>query len=124
MSNMIENTACHPHRTLDAIVKHTEGLNAVCKDDLEFGDMVVVTTANSTYSIYALDDGFYTVSGGWFDHRDLSPMKTTIAGCTWGGSVIKSDIVAACGLHLEFGNRVVTSRIKKILVVRCAEKSH
>ena len=31
-----------------------------------------------------------------------------------GGRVIKNDIVAACGLHLEFGNKVVTSRIKKI----------
>ena len=93
------------------------------KVDLEFGDLVLVNTANSTYSIYVLDDGFYSISGGWFDRQGLSPMKTTIAGCTWGGSAIKSDILAACGLHLEFGNRVVTSRIKKVDVVRCAGKS-
>lgn len=95
----------------------------MCKADLGFGDLVLVTTANSTYSIYVLDDGFYSVSGGWFDRRHLSPMKTTITGCTWGGSAIKSDIVAACGLHLEFGNRVVTSRIKKVHVVPCTDRS-
>lgn len=121
--NMISSTVTLPQRTLDAIALHAGGLNAVCKADLEFGDLVLVTTANSTYSIYVLDDGFYSVSGGWFDRRNLSPMKMTIAGCTWGGSAIKSDIVAACGLHLEFGNRVVTSRIKKVHVVQCTEKS-
>ncbi len=35
-----------------------------------------------------------------------------------GGSVIKHDIVAACGLRLEFGNRVVTSRIRAVRVIR------
>jgi hypothetical protein len=120
---VITNAASLTHRTLEAITAHAGELNAVCKADLEFGDLVLVTTANSTYSIYALDDGFYSVSGGWFDRKALSPMKTTISGCTWGGSAIKSDIVAACGLHMEFGNGVVTSRIKKICVVRCAEIS-
>ncbi|MGH9368787.1 MAG: hypothetical protein ACRD3M_14070 [Thermoanaerobaculia bacterium] len=32
--------------------------------------------------------------------------------------MIKNDIVAACGLHLEFGNRVVTSRIREVHVIR------
>ena len=58
--------------------------------------------------------GKYRVSGGWFDKNNLAPVKTTIHGCTWGGSIIKTDIIAACGLHLEFGNKVVTSKIKKI----------
>ena len=42
----------------------------------------------------------------------------SIAGCTWGGTVIKCDIVAARGLRLEFGNRVVTSPIREVRVVR------
>ena len=46
----------------------------------------------------------------------MSPIKTTIKGCTWGGSIIKTDIVAACGLNLEFGNRLLTSAIQKIIV--------
>jgi hypothetical protein len=119
---MIETTRCHEVRTLAAIVKHAQGLSAVRKTELEFGDLVVVTTANSTYSIYVLDDGFYSISGGWFDRHGLSPMKTTINGCTWGGSAIMLDLMAACGLHLEFGNQVVTSGIKRIHVLRCKGK--
>ncbi len=106
------------HRTLGAIVQQTDRLEAVRKNDLRFGDRVVVTTCNSTYSIHVLKNGKYVISGGWVDKEGLSPMTTNINGCTWGGSAIMIDIVAACGLHLEFGNRVVTSRIRQFNVVR------
>ncbi len=119
---MIETIASHPVRTLSCILTQSQGLNAVRKTDLEFGDLVVVTTANSTYSIYVLKDGLYSISGGWFDRHGLSPMKTTINGCTWGGSAIMMDVMAACGLHLEFGNLVVTSGIKKIHVLRSPDR--
>jgi len=108
-----------PHRTLGTIVDHILRLEVVRKADLELGDQVLVTTRNSTYSIYVLQEDLYLVSGGWFDQRGLSPSKVAISGCTWGGRAIKSDIVAACGLHLEFGNQVVTSRIMKLQVMRC-----
>jgi hypothetical protein len=111
------------HRTLDAIVNHTERLDAVYKTDLELGDQLLVTTRNSVYSIHVLQEGFYSVSGGWFDNRGLSPLKVEITGCTWGGRAVKLDIVAACGLHLEFGNQVVTSRIMNFEVIRCREDS-
>ncbi len=111
------------HRTLGAIVKRTDQLAAVQKNDLRFGDRVVVTTRNSTYSIHVLKNGQYAISGGWVDKKGLSPLRTHINGCTWGGSAIKVDIVAACGLHLEFGNRVVTSRIKELDVVRSRNQS-
>ena len=39
-------------------------------------------------------------------------------GCTWGGTAIKRDLVAARGLRLEFGNRVVTSPIREVRVIR------
>jgi len=103
-------------RTLDAIVRHVDELSAVRKAELSPGDWVVVTTANSTYSIHVLGEGLYSVSGGWFDRHGLSPLQTTIAGCTWGGSAIKIDVIAACGLRLEFGNRVLTSGIRHIQV--------
>ncbi len=106
------------HRTLGAIAKQVDKLKALPRAKLCFGDQVVVTTLNSTYSIQVLQDGLYSISGGWFDRESLSPLETTINGCTWGGSAIKVDIVAACGLHLEFGNRVVTSRIKEFDVIR------
>lgn len=111
------------HRTLDAILDHTERLDAVYKSDLELGDQLLVTTRNSVYSIHVLQEGLYSVSGGWFDNRGLSPSKVEIAGCTWGGRAIKLDIIAACGLHLEFGNKVVTSRILNYQVIRCHENS-
>ena len=45
------------HRTLGAIVQQTDQLEAVRKNDLRFGDRVVVTTCNSTYSIHVLKNG-------------------------------------------------------------------
>jgi hypothetical protein len=44
-------------------------------------------------------------------------MQTTIAGCTWGGSAIKVDVIAAIGLSIEFGNRVITSAVQRIIFV-------
>ncbi len=71
------------HRTLGAIVKQTEQLAAVRKNDLRFGDRVVVTTCNSTYSIHVLKNGQYAISGGWVDKEGLSPLRTHISGYTW-----------------------------------------
>jgi hypothetical protein len=102
---------------LSTLVAETQRLRQVRKADLQSGDRVIVTTASSVYRIRVDRDGLYAVSGGWFDHKGLSPMKTTITGCSWGGSVIKVDVIAACGLCLEFGNRLVTSVITKIAVM-------
>ncbi len=109
-------------RTLVAIVAQTSGLEAVRKRDLLCGDWVLVTTKNSVYSICVMGDDSYSVSGGWFDREGVSPQKTTINGCTWGGSAIKNDIVAALGLFLEFGNQVLTTRIQHVRVIRCEEQ--
>ena len=105
-------------RTVNAILGQIRLSRPVQKSELRPGDRVVVATENSVYCIQVLGDATYSVWGGWFDRHCLSPVTTSIAGCTWGGSVIKNDIVAACGLHLEFGNRVVTSRVREILVIR------
>ncbi len=105
-------------RTLGAIVAQTSGLEAVRKRDLLCGDWVLVTTKNSVYSICVLGCDSYSVSGGWFDREGVSPQKTTINGCTWGGSAINVDLVAAPGLFLEFGNQVMTTRIQHVRVIR------
>lgn len=104
--------------SLDSIVESAVHLKQVYKRDLQCGDVVLVFTKNSCYSLRVLDDKHYLVSGGWFDQKFLSPMKVTINGCTWGGTAIKMDIVAACGLSLEFGNRVITSSIEKIVIIK------
>ncbi len=103
---------------LERIVKDSAHLKQVRKWDLQFGDLVLIRTKNSIYSIYVLDNDSYLVSGGWFDRKGLSPSKTRINGCTWGGSIIKVDALAACGLCLEFGNRVVTTTIQRVSVLR------
>jgi hypothetical protein len=105
-------------RTMNAMLEQLRLSSAVHKADLGRGDCVLVTTEHSVYSIQLLEDATYRIRGGWFDRQKLSPVTDSVAGCTWGGSAIKRDIVAACGLHLEFGNRVVTSRIREVLVIR------
>ena len=103
--------------SLSAVVEQSQDLQMVKKNDLRVGEQVLVKTRNSVYVIRVVEGGFYTVSGGWFDRKGLSPVKTTINGCTWGGSAIKVDIVAACGLCLEFGNKLVTSDICSVIVM-------
>ncbi len=119
---IINAMSCSGH-SLEKIVKACSHLKQVRKANLQFGDLLVINTLNSEYTIYALDKGYYLVFGGWFEREGLSPMKTTINGCTWGSSIIKTDIVAACNLCLEFGNRVVTSPIQKISLVRCGSQN-
>jgi hypothetical protein len=98
-------------------------LDSVRKSDLHCGDCVIVTTRNSVYTIYCLGDGQYSVSGGWFDREGVSPTTISINGCTWGGSAIHSEIVAARGLFLEFGNQVVTTRIQNVRILRANEQT-
>jgi len=105
--------------SLTSLIEQTQQLHQVRKVDLRSGDWLFVKTRNSLYSIRVVGGGFYVVSGGWFDRKGFSPMTTTITGCTWGGSAIKLDIVGACGLQLEFGNRLITSTIQKIILFPC-----
>ncbi len=105
-------------RTVNAILDQSRLFRAVQKSELRRGDRVFVATENSIYWIHVLGDFTYRIQGGWFDRHGLSPIRLSISGCTWGGSVIKHDIVAAPGLRLEFGNRVVTSRIREVRVIR------
>lgn len=109
-------------RTVSLLLEQARHFEAIPKADLRCGDRVLVSTENSVYSIRVLGESLYSISGGWFDRQGLSPAMTSIAGCTWGGSAIKRDIVAARGLRLEFGNRVVTSRIREARVIRGGER--
>jgi len=102
--------------TLGGILRDANRLQQVRKADVRAGDLVLVRTCNSVYAIRMLDGGTCVVSGGWFDRKGHSPHRTTITGCTWGGSAVKVDVVAACGLCLEFGNRLVTSAIRSVFV--------
>lgn len=109
--------------SLEKIVNGAVQLKQVRKEELQFGDLVLITTRNSDYSVCVLEDETYIVSGGWFARKGLSPTKVSITGCTWGGSIIKVDTLAACGLRMEFGNRVITTTIRKVRVIRSGSKN-
>jgi hypothetical protein len=106
----------HVGQNLAILVDMSERLKQVCKTDLQSGDCVLVQTCNSLYTMRVIGEGWFEIVGGWFDRKGKSPMRVRINGCTWGGSAIKLNVAAACGLCLEFGNRVVTSPIKKISI--------
>lgn len=107
----------HAGMTLSNLVAMTDSLYQIDKTHLRRGDYVFVKTCNSLYIMKVIENGWYEVSGGWFDRKGISPYRVRIQGCTWGGSAIKIDIAAACGLCLEFGNRVITSPIQKIFIL-------
>jgi hypothetical protein len=105
-------------QSLDRIVNRIISLDEFCIDSLSFGDLILISTVNSTYFVIVLDEDHYLVFGGWFDRKGLSPTKLGINGCTWGGNIIKIDIVAAFGLHMEFNNGLVTSKIQEVTVFK------
>jgi hypothetical protein len=92
----------------------SNNLLKIDKQRLECGDQVYLKTLNSIYIIKVLEESEYLVSGGWFDTHKLSPHKINIRGCTWGGTAILTDIIAAPGLCIEFSNNLITSRIQKV----------
>src|SRR2546422_11763905 len=96
-------------QNLSSLVEISDSLQQVYKVNLRRGDCLLVQTCNSVYTMRVMGDGWFEITGGWFDLKGKSPMKVHITGCTWGGSAIKLNVAAACGLCLEFGNRVVTS---------------
>ena len=105
-------------RPLDVLAARAHSLPSVSRADLRSGDWLVVRTRNSVYSLCLLDDGTYSVAGGWFDRSGNSPQRVGVNGCTFGGRAILRDVVAAPGLFLEFDNRVTTTRIREARVLR------
>lgn len=103
---------------LGRIVEQFDNIQKVHKCSLEPGDYVFVKTHNSVYSIRKIEDNLFEIRGGWFDRKGLSPAVLSIRGCTWGGSIINMNVIAAKGLFLEFGNNLTTSPINKIIVFK------
>jgi hypothetical protein len=100
-----------------ALASSAGSLRGVRKGQLRPGDTLVVKTRNSFYAIGALPSGEFAVSGGWFDSNHADGARVNINGCTWGGRAILTDMIAAPGLFLEFGNGVRTTRIVAVTVV-------
>lgn len=112
------NPAGEPARTLDRIVETAEQISGIRAEDVQAGDWVVVRTRNSSYSLAVVGEGVYRVSGGWFAANGEEERDVRIAGCTWGGAVIHTRLIAAIGMFLEFDNGVRTTRIRDIKHIR------
>jgi len=98
-------------------VRHrSQRADVVRRGDLAWGDSLFVHTKNSIYCINPAYRGWF-VWGGWFDRHGPTPAIVGINGCTWGGSVLHSDVLAAPGLFLEFANGVTTTRIRQVYVL-------
>jgi hypothetical protein len=130
-----QRTSVHT-RTLNAILEHglpalergiaaadgqaLDPRNAVRRTDLAWGDSLLVTTKNSTYAINRAGSDSWFVWGGWFARQGRIPAVVGVNGCTWGGSVIYPEVLAAPGLFLEFANGVTTTRIRSVHLLRAA----
>jgi hypothetical protein len=104
-------------RDLAALAAAASFLRGVRRGQVQPGDTVVVETRNSLYAVGALGNGEFAVSGGWFDANHAGGGTIGINGCTWGGHAILTDVIAAPGLFLEFGNGVRTTRIQAVSFV-------
>jgi hypothetical protein len=104
--------------TLAHFGEQSDHLRALRKTDIRAGDFVLVRTQNSRYVLRALGEGRFEASGGWFDRKGFSGLRTGVTGCSNGGSIIKIDIVVACGLCIEFANRLITTPVKSFAVLQ------
>ena len=89
-------------------------MNEILFEDLQIGDIIEVTTYNSTYILESLGNRDFMVQGGKYYPK---PKKEQVNGCTWGGSMIWTGGIRI-GMHLEikrgFNKRLVTSPIENI----------
>ena len=103
---------------LDNIVKGSDKLKHVSKASFNLWACLFVKTQNSSYTIRKVDDKYFEVCGGWFDRKGLSPSRLMIRGCTYGGSALHINMLAACGLRMEFGNNLITSPVNQLIVIK------
>ncbi len=121
-----EPAARQARTSLDLLAAACTEADGVDRAAVGWGDRVDVATRNSLYRLWCVGENRFVVTGGWFDRQDsgrgpgCAPARAVVAvnGCTWGGSAIRSDLVAAPGFFLEFANGVRTTRIQSVRHVR------
>ena len=99
---------------LAALIAVADTLAGVRRGDLAPGERLVVATRNSIYSLLALAGGRFLVSGGWLARGGHGERTLAVSGCTLGGRALLTDMVAAPGLFLEFGDGTATTRIRSV----------
>ena len=97
----------------------SDRIEGVRRSELTAGDRIVVSTRNSIYTLVALSDGRFRVSGGFYsrqgdDSGEPGGRVLAVSGCTAGGNALFTGIVAAPGLFLELGDGTRTTRIRRV----------
>lgn len=108
---------------LEMLVHKAQRLKIIRREQVKCGDHLYIKTVNSLYVLESIPEGYFSVRGGWFDLHGLAPAIRRVTGCTWGGSAIAINTIAAPGLCLEFDNRVVTSPIQKVWLLPVAARN-
>jgi hypothetical protein len=111
-------TAAIPARNIAQLASDAREHGGVRPADIQPGDWLIVRTRNSTYTLSATGDGSFVVSGGWFAAEHADGQSIRIRGCTWGGSALLSQMVAAPGMCIEFENGVRTTRAREVKLIR------
>lgn len=88
------------------------------KQELEARPLAALALACKTVADDPLLGFSVCEQGGWFDRKGVAPQRVNVNGCTWGGSALKSELVAARGMRLEFGNCVLTTPIEEVRLIR------
>jgi hypothetical protein len=105
-------------RTIDRLAETADLTPGVRMSSVRAGDWIIVRTRNSTYSLAALGDGRFMVSGGWFAAARAEDRPVRVRGCTWGGPALLERMVAAPGMCIEFDNGVCTTRARDVRLIR------
>ncbi len=103
-----------PALQLEALADAARMLDGVRRGDLAPGDRLLVSTRNSIYTLTARAQGDFLVSGGWYERQGAGEVAVAVAGCTAGGRALFTEMVAAPGLFLEFGDGTATTRIRRV----------
>jgi hypothetical protein len=105
-------------QTLDRLSSSAARIEGVRASDVQAGDALVIHTRNSTYVLHVNGDGTFKAEGGWFSREGQTGKRVRVAGCTFGGSVLLTRMLAAPGMFLEFDNHVRTTRIREVQHLR------
>jgi len=106
---------------IDHLAEAAGVVGGVRRQDIEFGDRIIVSTKNSVYSLTARADGSFEVSGGWFEREGEGTATVEILGCTAGGHALFTDHIAAPGLFIEFADGLRTTRIRTVRRIEAEE---
>jgi hypothetical protein len=104
--------------TLDRLSSSAASLHGVRTADVQPGDALIIHTRNSIYVLHVNGDGTVNAEGGWFAREGQTGRRVRVAGCTFGGSVLLTRMLAAPGMFLEFDNHVRTTRIREVQHIR------